>query len=191
MTTIALAPLFFPDVDPTISVISAFLSFAAAFVARPIGAVIFGHFGDRLGRRGALIVTVLLMGLASTLIGALPTYETAGILAPILLTALRVLQGIATGGEWGGATLMAMEYVEPRRKPLMASIVQVGSPIGTLLSTPAGGAAGGWGGGGGVWGGGGGASGCGPGACWAARGGAGCSRPRGGRRRRCGPGRRS
>ncbi len=137
MTTIALAPLFFPDVDPTISVISAFLSFAAAFVARPIGAVIFGHFGDRLGRRGALIVTVLLMGLASTLIGALPTYASAGILAPILLTVLRVLQGIATGGEWGGATLMAMEYVEPRRKPLMASIVQVGSPIGTLLSTAA------------------------------------------------------
>jgi MFS family permease len=137
MTAIALAPLFFPDVNPTTSLISAFLSFAAAFVARPIGAVIFGHFGDRLGRRGALIVTVLLMGLASTLIGALPTYETAGILAPILLTALRVLQGIATGGEWGGATLMAMEYVEPRRKPLMASIVQVGSPIGTLLSTGA------------------------------------------------------
>ena len=106
-------------------------------MARPIGAVIFGHYGDRLGRRGALIVTVLLMGLASTLIGVLPTYETAGVLAPILLTALRVLQGIATGGEWGGATLMAMEYVEPRRKPLMASIVQVGSPIGTLLSTGA------------------------------------------------------
>lgn len=137
MTAIALAPLFFPDADPTISVISAFLSFAAAFVARPIGAVIFGHYGDRLGRRGALIVTVLLMGLASTLIGALPTYATAGVLAPVLLTVLRVLQGVATGGEWGGATLMAMEYVEPRRKPLMASIVQVGSPIGTLLSTGA------------------------------------------------------
>jgi MFS family permease len=137
MTAIALAPLFFPDADPTISVISAFLSFAAAFVARPIGAVIFGHYGDRLGRRGALIVTVLLMGVASTLIGALPTYETAGIVAPVLLTVLRVLQGVATGGEWGGATLMAMEYVEPRRKPLMASIVQVGSPIGTLLSTGA------------------------------------------------------
>ena len=81
MTAIALAPLFFPDVNPTTSLISAFLSFAAAFVARPIGAVIFGHFGDRLGRRGALIVTVLPMGVASTLIGALPTYETAGVLA--------------------------------------------------------------------------------------------------------------
>ena len=137
VTAIALAPLFFPAADPTVSVISAFLSFAAAFVARPIGAVIFGHYGDRLGRRGALIITVLLMGVASTLIGALPTYETAGVLAPILLTALRVLQGVATGGEWGGATLMAMEYVEPRRKPLMASIVQVGSPLGTLLSTGA------------------------------------------------------
>lgn len=135
MTAIALAPLFFPNSDPVASTLAGFLSFAAAFVARPIGAVVFGHYGDKLGRKGALIVTVILMGAASTLIGVLPTYETAGILAPILLTVLRFLQGIATGGEWGGATLMAMEYVEPRRKPLMAALVQLGSPVGTLLST--------------------------------------------------------
>lgn len=137
LASIALAPLFFPTSDPSLSVIAGFLSFAAAFVARPIGAVVFGHYGDRMGRRGALVVTVLMMGVASMLIGVLPTYAVAGVWAPILLTLLRFVQGIATGGEWGGATLMAMEHAPEGRRPLMAAIVQIGSPVGTLLSTGA------------------------------------------------------
>jgi MFS family permease len=138
-TTAALvfAPLFFPGDDPVLSTISAFLSFAVGFIARPVGAVIFGHIGDRYGRRVALVVTIGLMGLATTLIGALPTYASAGIVAPILLTLLRAVQGVATGGEWGGATLLAIEYAPARRRGFYASMVQIGSPTGTLLSTGA------------------------------------------------------
>jgi len=138
-TTAALvfAPLFFPGNDPVLSTISAFLAFAAGFVARPVGAVIFGHLGDRYGRRGALIATISLMGVATTAIGLLPTYASAGIAAPLLLTALRAVQGIATGGEWGGATLLAIEYAPPERRGFYASFVQIGSPTGTLLSSGA------------------------------------------------------
>lgn len=134
---IVFAPLFFPGSDPVVSTISAFLSFSAAFVARPVGAVIFGHFGDKFGRRGALVATVSMMGVASALMGLLPTYATAGIVAPLMLTLLRAVQGIATGGEWGGATLMAIEYAPARRRSLYAALVQLGSPVGTLLSTAA------------------------------------------------------
>lgn len=134
---IVFAPLFFPGTDPVASTISAFLSFSVAFIARPVGAIIFGHVGDRYGRRGALVATVMMMGLASALMGALPTYATAGIVAPLLLTLLRAVQGIATGGEWGGATLMAVEYAPARKRALYAALVQLGSPVGTLLSTGA------------------------------------------------------
>lgn len=134
---IVFAPLFFPGSDPVASTVSAFLSFSAAFIARPVGALIFGHVGDKYGRRGALVATVMIMGAASTLIGLLPTYETAGVVAPVLLTLLRAVQGIATGGEWGGATLMAIEYAPARRRGLYAALVQLGSPVGTLLSTGA------------------------------------------------------
>jgi len=134
---IVFAPLFFPGTDPVASTISAFLSFSVAFIARPVGAIIFGHVGDRYGRRGALVATVMMMGLASALMGALPTYATAGIVAPLLLTLLRAVQGIATGGEWGGATLMAVEYAPARQRALYAALVQLGSPVGTLLSTGA------------------------------------------------------
>ena len=119
------------------STVAAFLSFSAAFVARPIGAIIFGHVGDKYGRRGALVATVMLMGAASTLMGLLPTYATAGVVAPILLTLLRAVQGVATGGEWGGATLMAIEYAPAKRRGLYAALVQLGSPVGTSLSTGA------------------------------------------------------
>ncbi|MDT7562724.1 MAG: hypothetical protein QOG76_1348 [Pseudonocardiales bacterium] len=138
-TTAALvfAPLFFPGDDPVLSTLSAFLAFAVGFVARPIGAVIFGHIGDRYGRRLALVVTISLMGVATTAIGLLPTYVSAGIAAPLLLTVLRAVQGVATGGEWGGATLLAIEYAPPARRGLYASFVQIGSPTGTLLSTAA------------------------------------------------------
>ena len=134
---IVFAPLFFPSSDPVASTVSAFLSFSAAFIARPIGAIIFGHVGDKYGRRGALVATVMLMGAASTLMGLLPTYATAGVVAPILLTLLRAVQGVATGGEWGGATLMAIEYAPAKRRGLYAALVQLGSPVGTLLSTGA------------------------------------------------------
>lgn len=135
---IVFAPLFFPKgKDPVIGVLGSFLTFGIGFLARPLGAVIFGHFGDRVGRRNTLIWTISIMGAVTALMGLLPDYHTAGIVAPILLTLLRVVQGIATGGEWGGATLMALEYAPPERKGLYASIVQMGSPVGNLLSTGA------------------------------------------------------
>jgi len=139
-TTAALvfAPLFFPGNDPVLSTVSAFLAFAAGFVARPVGAVIFGHIGDRYGRRARSSRRSGLMGAATTAIGVLPTYASAGIAAPVLLTVLRAVQGIATGGEWGGATLLAIEYAPPQRRGFYGSLVQIGSPTGTLLSTAAG-----------------------------------------------------
>ncbi|WP_437880080.1 MFS transporter [Pseudomonas sp. LRF_L74] len=135
VAAIVFAPLFFPGDVPAVSLIGAFLAFGAGFVARPLGAVIFGHIGDRYGRRISLVATVMLMGLATTTIGLLPTYATAGIAAPIMLTILRALQGIAAGGEWGGATLLAIEYAPPKKRGLYASIIQLGSPTGTLLSS--------------------------------------------------------
>jgi MFS family permease len=135
VAAIVFAPLFFPGDVPSISLIGAFLSFGAGFLARPLGAVVFGHIGDRYGRRVSLVATVMMMGLATTAIGLLPTYATAGIAAPIMLTLLRAVQGIAAGGEWGGATLMAIEYAPPRKRGFYASIVQLGSPTGTLLSS--------------------------------------------------------
>ena len=106
VAAIVFAPLFFPGNVPAISIMGAFLSFGVGFAARPLGAVIFGHIGDKYGRRSALVITVMMMGVATTMIGFLPTYATAGIVAPILLTILRAVQGIAAGGEWGGATLL-------------------------------------------------------------------------------------
>lgn len=134
---IVFAPLFFPGGNPTLSLIEAFLSFGVGFIARPIGAAIFGHVGDRYGRRPALIVTIALMGGATTLMGVLPTYASAGVWAPILLTILRVAQGIAAGGEWGGATLLAIEYAPRSQRSFCAAMVQLGSPTGTLLSSGA------------------------------------------------------
>lgn len=134
---IVFAPLFFSNTDKTAETLGAFAAFAVGFVARPFGAVLFGHFGDRLGRKGTLITTLLLMGAATTLMGALPTYHTAGIVAPILLTLLRFIQGIATGGEWGGATLMALEFAPEEKRGFYASMVQLGSPVGNILSTGA------------------------------------------------------
>mgnify|MGYP001043153039 CR=1 FL=1 len=99
---------FFPSGNPTVSLLAAFGTFAAGYVARPIGGIVFGHFGDRLGRKKMLLLTMGLMGGASFLIGLLPTYDTIGVWAPVLLITLRVVQGIAIGGEWGGATLIAM-----------------------------------------------------------------------------------
>lgn len=134
---IVFAPLFFPQGNPAAMTLQSFLVFAVGFVARPIGAVVFGHFGDKLGRKGTLMTTLMIMGGATTLMGVLPEYHQAGIIAPVLLTVLRFTQGLATGGEWGGATLMALEFAPEEKRGMYASVVQMGSPVGNLLSTGA------------------------------------------------------
>ncbi|MFF7950278.1 MFS transporter [Streptomyces griseorubiginosus] len=126
--------LFFPGADPAVGTIAAFGTFAAGYVARPIGGVVFGHFGDRLGRKKMLLLTMGLMGGASFLIGLLPTYDTIGVWAPVLLITLRVVQGIAIGGEWGGATLMVVEHAGEKRRGLWSSFTQMGAPLGSLIS---------------------------------------------------------
>ncbi|GAA4544289.1 MFS transporter [Pseudonocardia xishanensis] len=127
--------LFFPGEDPYVGVLLAFGTQFGGFAARPIGAAIFGHWGDRIGRKSTLIVTLLLMGIGTALIGALPSYAAIGIAAPLLLTLLRIVQGIAVGGEWGGSVLLAMEWGTTSRRGFMASWPQLGVPLGLLLST--------------------------------------------------------
>jgi MFS family permease len=107
------APLFFPDVEPRTAILSAFLLIAVSFIVRPIGAAIFGHLGDRIGRRRVLLITITIMGLATGAIGLLPDFATIGVAAPILLIGLRVIQGLSLGGEWGGAILVAVEHAAP------------------------------------------------------------------------------
>jgi MFS family permease len=115
----------------------AFASFAVGFLARPLGAVLFGHLGDRIGRRKCLIITVALIGFATGAIGLLPTYFSIGVAAPVLLTLLRLLQGVAVGGEWGGAVTLAVEHAPKEHRGRYAAMPQIGSPIGTLLSSGA------------------------------------------------------
>src|SRR3982750_2518313 len=105
--------VFFPSFDPLVGTLLAFTTYAVGFVARPLGGIIFGHYGDRLGRKNVLVVTLLVMGLATFLIGVLPTYATLGMWAAILLVVLRFVQGLGLGGEWGGAVLMSMEHGDP------------------------------------------------------------------------------
>ncbi|MBA3339438.1 MAG: MHS family MFS transporter [Geodermatophilaceae bacterium] len=126
--------LFFPSFEPLVGTLLAFTTYAVGFIARPIGGVIFGHFGDKIGRKNVLVVTLLLMGIATFAIGLMPTYDAIGVWAPILLVALRFLQGLGLGGEWGGAVLMTLESGNPRRRGLNASWPQVGVPIGLLLA---------------------------------------------------------
>lgn len=126
--------LFFPSFDPLVGTLLAFATFAVGFVARPIGGVVFGHYGDRIGRKNVLVVTLLLMGIATFAIGLLPTYGQIGVGAPIVLVALRFLQGLGLGGEWGGAVLMTLESGDSDRRGLNASWPQVGAPIGLLLA---------------------------------------------------------
>ena len=126
--------LFFPSFDPLVGTLLAFATYAVGFVARPLGGVVFGHYGDKLGRKNVLVVTLLLMGISTFLIGVLPTHATIGVWAPILLVFLRFLQGLGLGGEWGGAVLMTLESGDPQRRGLNASWPQVGVPIGLLLA---------------------------------------------------------
>jgi metabolite-proton symporter len=129
--------IFFPEFDPLVGTLLAFATYAVGFVARPLGGVLFGHYGDKLGRKNVLVITLLLMGIATFAIGAMPTYATIGVWAPILLVALRFLQGLGLGGEWGGAVLMTLESGDPQRRGLNASWPQVGVPIGLLLANGA------------------------------------------------------
>ena len=128
------APLFFPELEPATAVITAFAVLALSYFVRPIGAIIFGNLGDRIGRRRVLLITITLMGVATGAIGLLPSFETIGLAAPLLLTGLRILQGLSLGGEWGGAILVAVEHAEPKKRGLYAAIPQLGSPIGTILT---------------------------------------------------------
>ncbi|MFG2553369.1 MFS transporter [Streptomyces sp. NPDC048581] len=134
-SALVLGPAFFPSGNATVSSLAAFLTFAAAFVARPLGVALFGTIGDRLGRRRALVASLLLMGVATVGVGLLPTYETVGVLAPVLLVTLRLLQGVSMGGEWGGAVLLAAEHAPPGRRALYASIPNIGPSLGFLLSS--------------------------------------------------------
>lgn len=126
--------IFFPtDISPVAAVLASLSTGAVAFVARPVGGALFGHFGDRLGRKPTLVIALLTMGVATTLVGALPTFATIGVLAPILLFVLRFCQGLAVGGQWGGAVLLATEYAPPDKRGFYGSFAQVGVPIGLVL----------------------------------------------------------
>ncbi|WP_155072592.1 MFS transporter [Streptomyces taklimakanensis] len=127
--------LFFPGSDPLVGTLLAFLTYAVGFVARPVGALVFGHYGDRLGRKRLLVVSLLMMGGATFAIGLLPTHAQIGSLAAVLLTMLRLVQGFALGGEWGGAVLLVSEHGDARRRGYWASWPQTGAPAGQLLAT--------------------------------------------------------
>jgi len=126
--------LFFPtDISATAAVLASLSTAAVGFVARPVGGAIFGHYGDKLGRKPTLVIALLVMGVATTLVGVMPTFATIGILAPILLFVLRFAQGLAVGGQWGGAVLLATEYAPPGKRGFYGSFAQVGVPIGLVL----------------------------------------------------------
>jgi len=127
--------LFFPSSDPNSATLQSLATFALAFFARPIGAVLFGHFGDRVGRKATLVAALMTMGPSTVAIGLLPTYESIGILAPVLLAVFRFGQGLGLGGEWGGAVLLAMENAPPGKKALYGMFPQLGAPIGFIFSS--------------------------------------------------------
>jgi MFS transporter, MHS family, shikimate and dehydroshikimate transport protein len=127
--------LFFPNAEPLVGTLLAFSTYAVGFAARPLGGIVFGHFGDRVGRKSMLVISLLIMGIATFLIGCMPTYSTLGVFAPILLVILRFAQGIGVGGEWGGAVLMSTEYAPKERRGFFGSWPQMGVPAGLLLST--------------------------------------------------------
>src|ERR1700728_3505453 len=126
---------FFPTFDPLAGTLAALGSYAVGFVERPVGAALFVHFGDRLGRKSMLVLTLFIMGLSTFCIGLLPTYASIGIAAPILLIVLRIIQGIGLGGEWGGASLMVLEHAPVDKRGFYASFVQIGFPIGLVLAS--------------------------------------------------------
>jgi MFS family permease len=126
--------VFFPGSDPTLGLLKSFMTFALAFLARPLGSMLFGHFGDRIGRKATLVAALLTMGLSTFVIGLLPGYDAIGLWAPALLALCRVGQGIGLGGEWGGAVLLAIENAPPHRRALYGMFPQLGAPVGFVLS---------------------------------------------------------
>ena len=125
---------FFGEATPSTALILSLLTFAAGFIARPIGGIIFGHYGDKIGRKKTLVIALILMGVSSTLIGLLPTYAMIGVTAPILLTSLRFVQGLAIGGQWGGAMLLVTESAPPDKRGFYGAFAQAGAPIGVILA---------------------------------------------------------
>ncbi|MGV9343460.1 MFS transporter [Streptomyces spiralis] len=134
-SALVLGKIFFADVPPAVGTLAAFATFWVGFLARPLGGLVFGHFGDRYGRKKALVTTLTMMGTATFCVGLLPGYAQIGAAAPVLLVLLRMVQGVAMGGEWGGAVLIATEYAPPKRKLLYGAFAQQGSPVGNLLAT--------------------------------------------------------
>ncbi|OIK08300.1 MFS transporter [Bacillus sp. MUM 13] len=135
MAALVFPKLFFPASDSYIGVLQAFVTLFVGFLARPIGAIVFSNYGDRIGRKATLVTTLMLMGISSMLMGMIPTYESIGIFAPILLVVLRFIQGIGVGGEWGGSVVLSIEWSSKKRRGLMGSMTQLGVPIGGLIST--------------------------------------------------------
>src|SRR5579872_2687814 len=135
VTGLVFAKLYFPQSDPLIGTLQAFGIYAVGFVARPVGAAIFGHYGDRIGRKSTLIATLMLMGIATFLVAFVPTYERIGVWGAVLLTLLRFLQGVGVGGEWGGSVLMSMEWAKTNaHRGFIASWPQFGVPAGLFLA---------------------------------------------------------
>src|SRR6202165_1698846 len=128
--------LFFPNFDPMVGTLLAFATYALGFVARPLGGLVFGHYGDKIGRKTMLYLTLLIMGVATAALGLLPIYETAGVWAAILLVTCRLIQGFGLGGEWGGAVLMAVEHAPANQRGFYGSWPQLGAFVGLLLSPP-------------------------------------------------------
>jgi MHS family shikimate/dehydroshikimate transporter-like MFS transporter len=127
--------LFFPNIDPLAGTLASLATFSVGFIARPVGRAIFGHFGDRIGRKVMLMITMVIMALATFAVGCLPTYKEIGVWAPILLVMLRFIQGVCVGGEWGGASLMVIEHAPAARRGLFGSFVQIGAPLGLVTSS--------------------------------------------------------
>src|SRR5579885_1451257 len=135
MATLVFPAVFFPASDKVVGTLLSLFTFLVGFIARPFGGALFGHLGDRIGRKSTLIATLLLMGIATLLIGFLPGYDLIGIAAPLILVLLRLCQGLGVGGEWGGSVLLAMEYGHKRNRGFWASWPQMGVPVGLICST--------------------------------------------------------
>ncbi|HEV7237216.1 MAG TPA: MFS transporter, partial [Ktedonobacteraceae bacterium] len=135
VATLVFPKLFFPTFDPFVGTLLSLTTFLVGFIARPIGGIIFGHMGDRVGRKSTLIATLLLMGIATLVVGFIPGYGVIGVWAPLLVSVMRFFQGLGVGGEWGGSVLLAMEYGHGRNRGFWASWPQVGVPLGLLLSS--------------------------------------------------------
>src|SRR5438132_562047 len=135
VTGLVFAKLYFPNSDPLVGTLNAFLVYAVGFIARPVGAAIFGHYGDRIGRKSTLIATLMIMGVATFLVALVPTYESIGIWGAVILTVLRFIQGVGVGGEWGGSVLLSMEWARSHgSRGFIASWPQFGVPCGLFLA---------------------------------------------------------